>query len=206
MTKFMSNESPIKVVLLGQKNVGKTSIFNRFVYDEFGATSMTIGAYFSMKDCKINHRLRKLAIWDTAGEEKFDSLTSFYCRGAQAAIICYDITNRRSFENLDKWVNKVVESGTSCSIIFAGNKADLLTEEDRSKRSVSLDEVEAYGKKFNADVLEVSALASKNVSELFDKVVLKHLDGHDVNFSMGSDGEYKAQVRLAEETPKSTCC
>eukprot|EP00456_Euglypha_rotunda_P024900 TRINITY_DN2026_c0_g1_i20.p1 TRINITY_DN2026_c0_g1~~TRINITY_DN2026_c0_g1_i20.p1 ORF type:complete len:110 (-),score=17.83 TRINITY_DN2026_c0_g1_i20:11-340(-) len=83
----------LKLVLLGHKNVGKTSLFNRYVYDEWGKTSMTIGAYFGMKQCKVNERSVNLAIWDTAGEEKFDSLTNFYCRNARAALICYDITS-----------------------------------------------------------------------------------------------------------------
>ena len=79
----------LKLVLLGHKNVGKTSIFNRYVYDEFGRTSMTIGAYFGMKQLTIKEKIVNLAIWDTAGEEKFDSLTSFYCRGAACALVCY---------------------------------------------------------------------------------------------------------------------
>ncbi len=79
----------LKLVLLGHKNVGKTSVFNRYVYEEFGKTSMTIGAYFGMKLCKVGDRSCNLAIWDTAGEEKFDSLTNFYCRQARAALVCY---------------------------------------------------------------------------------------------------------------------
>jgi small GTP-binding protein len=63
---------------------GKTSIFNRYVYDEFGKTSMTIGAYFGMKQCKVGDKNCNLAIWDTAGEEKFDSLTNFCQRHSEA--------------------------------------------------------------------------------------------------------------------------
>jgi Ras-related protein Rab-6A len=58
----------LKLVLLGHKNVGKTCIFNRYVYDKFGRTSMTIGAYFGMKECPLDGRTVSLAIWDTAGE------------------------------------------------------------------------------------------------------------------------------------------
>ena len=146
----------VKLVLLGHKNVGKTAIFNRYVYDEFGRTSMvhytavlsspvrmpaaasssqhllhflpvqTIGAYFGMKQLKVADRMVNLAIWDTAGEEKFDALTSFYCRDAACAVITYDITQYDTFQNLSRWVDKVNnEADKNCSIIIVGNKRQL---------------------------------------------------------------------------------
>ena len=104
----------LKLVLLGHKNVGKTCIFNRYVYGQFGRTTMTIGAYFGMKDCQVNNRKVNLAIWDTAGEEKFDSLTNFYCRGAKAALLCYDLTNRQTFIELSRWVTKIKVEAEGC--------------------------------------------------------------------------------------------
>src|SRR5690242_16023314 len=103
----MSAAVDCKLVILGFKESKKTALFNRYVYDEFGKTSLTIGAYFGMKTCEVGDRSVNLAIWDTAGEEKFDSLANFYCRQARAAIICYDITNYSTFRSLPHWVDKV---------------------------------------------------------------------------------------------------
>jgi small GTP-binding protein len=81
----------VKIVLVGQKAVGKTSVFNRFVFNDFPETQMTVGSYFANKELRAGSSLLSLAIWDTAGEEKFDSLTSYYCKGAQAALVCYGL-------------------------------------------------------------------------------------------------------------------
>jgi len=160
----------IKVVLLGHKNVGKTSIFNRYVYDDFGKTSMTIGAYFAMKQCRIKEKSYNLAIWDTAGEEKFDSLTNFYCRNARAALICYDITNYGTFQGLQRWVDKIaMEAEPNCAIIIVGNKFDLV-ENDPDSRKVEFSEAKRYAKSIGAEVYEASAATGKNVNDLFTKV------------------------------------
>lgn len=114
----------LKIVLLGNKNVGKTSIFNRFIYDEFGKTSMTIGAYFALKKCAIESKQYNLAVWDTAGEEKFDSLTNYYCRNSNGACVIYDVTNYSTFQNLPRWVKKLQnESDRNCHVVIIGNKS-----------------------------------------------------------------------------------
>jgi len=197
----------IKVVLLGHKNVGKTSIFNRYVYDEFGKTSMTIGAYFAMKQARIENRSYNLAIWDTAGEEKFDSLTNFYCRQARAAIICYDITNAPTFRNLSRWVEKIMNEAPSCAIVIVGNKYDLV-EQSPDKRQVDLGEARRYAKSINAEAFEVSAATGFNVNQVFTKVVLTALSqGPSVMPSPGPPGPGpNSTVKLKDPTRKSTCC
>lgn len=161
----------LKLVLLGHKNVGKTCIFNRYVYDKFGKTSMTIGAYFGMKECKVDGSTVNLAIWDTAGEEKFDSLTNFYCRGARAAVICYDVTNKDTFNGLARWVDKVTsQAHESCAIVLVGNKLDIV-ESDPSLRKVGAAEAKSYAQSIGADFMEASAQSATNVTPAFEKVV-----------------------------------
>uniref|UniRef100_A0A6A7G7T8 Ras-related protein Rab-24-like n=1 Tax=Hirondellea gigas TaxID=1518452 RepID=A0A6A7G7T8_9CRUS len=192
--------SALKIVLLGMKNVGKTSLFNRYVYDEFGQTSMTIGAYFATKQCEVNNQSYNLAIWDTAGEEKFDSLTSFYCRGARAAVVCYDLTNRASFDNLERWCQKITEAGSQCSLIFAGNKLDLV-EEDSSRRAVEQSQVEQFAATKDALVAEVSAKSGTNVAELFEKVVAHYLEGNHPK-----EPEGKRNVKMKPANQETSCC
>eukprot|EP00808_Paulinella_micropora_P005517 g5728.t1 len=163
----------LKLVLLGHKSVGKTCLFNRYVYDEWGHTSMTIGAYFGMKQMRVNGRQVNLAIWDTAGEEKFDSLTNFYCRGAKAALICYDVTDEKSFNNkgLSKWVDKIKnEAEENCVILIVGNKLDLV-ETDPNLRQVNLAEAQRYAKSVGAHVIEASAKSGQNIDKIFQTVV-----------------------------------
>lgn len=161
----------LKLVLLGHKNVGKTCIFNRYVYDKFGRTSMTIGAYFGMSECRLEDRTVSIAVWDTAGEEKFDSLTNFYCRGARAAVICYDVTNAASFEGLSRWVKKVTsQAHENCAVILVGNKLDIV-EEDPAQRKVDFAEAKAFAESIGADIIEASAKTSVGVAAAFERVV-----------------------------------
>jgi len=112
-----------------------------------------------------------LAIWDTAGEEKFDSLTNFYCRNARAALICYDITNYASFEGLQHWVQKITnEAEKNCAVVLVGNKLDLV-EEEESLRKVEFTEAKKYADSIDANVIEASAKSGKNVADIFCKVV-----------------------------------
>jgi len=166
----------VKLVLLGHKNVGKTSIFNRYVYDEYGKTSMTIGAYFGMKQLRVSDRMVNLAIWDTAGEEKFDALTSFYCRGAACALVCYDITAADTFQSLGRWVDKIKnEADPNCCICIIGNKVDMV-ESNPSSRRVEFAEARRYALSIGATVLEVSAKTGVNVNEAFSQVTTVCMD------------------------------
>jgi len=191
----------LKLVLLGHKNVGKTSLFNRYVYDEWGKTSMTIGAYFGMKQCKVNDRSVNLAIWDTAGEEKFDSLTNFYCRNARAALICYDITSEETFRGLARWVDKIKqEAEENCAIVLVGNKLDLVVE-DESKRKVDLTEAKRYASTINAVVLEASAkTGGESVTKCFEQVVQMCFERQN---NLSSDPKKKA---FPEKKPESGGC
>jgi len=197
----------IKVVLLGHKNVGKTSIFNRYVYDDFGKTSMTIGAYFAMKQCRIKDKSYNLAIWDTAGEEKFDSLTNFYCRNAKAAIICYDITSLATFTGLQRWVDKIsMEAEQNCAIVIVGNKFDLV-EDNPDMRKVDFGDAKKFAKQIGAEAFEVSACTGKNVGEIFNKVVLTCLQRQGCpNSRAVAPDNNKVQPGKEKSKESSSCC
>eukprot|EP00042_Codosiga_hollandica_P027307 m.134715 g.134715 ORF g.134715 m.134715 type:complete len:168 (+) comp52446_c0_seq4:1185-1688(+) len=121
-----------KVVLLGASSAGKTCICSRFVNDNFlEAQTATVGALFSTKNIFLDNEEVKLEIWDTAGQERFSALTPMYYRGAQAAVVVYDITKRDSFDRVKTWVKELeTNAGGDIVIAIVGNKADLGSKGD----------------------------------------------------------------------------
>ena len=145
----------LKIVLIGESGVGKTSIISQFIDQIFqNDQQSTIGGTFSSKTVKCgNGKILKLEIWDTAGQERYRSVTKMFYKDANAAILVYDITNKFSFEELQKyWIEQVKES-SSQDIILAvvANKSDLIEQEQ-------VDEGEA--RKFAQDNNALFALTS----------------------------------------------
>ncbi len=120
-----------KLVLLGESSVGKSSLVLRFVKGQFlDFQDSTIGAAFLTQTVCLNETTVKFEIWDTAGQERYHSLAPMYYRGAQAAIVVYDITNQDSFVRAKNWVKELQRQGNPDIVIaLAGNKVDL--EEER---------------------------------------------------------------------------
>mmetsp|Transcript_33239 Transcript_33239/g.56783 ORF Transcript_33239/g.56783 Transcript_33239/m.56783 type:complete len:202 (+) Transcript_33239:28-633(+) len=157
-----------KLVFLGEAAVGKSSIVLRFVKDEFSLGSeSTIGAAFLTAQIDINERQTvKYEIWDTAGQERFHSLAPMYYRGAQAAIVVYDITSPSSFERAKAWVSELqVEGNPDVVIALAGNKADM-----EDSRAISEGQGKVYAEKLGLVFMECSAKTGQNVKELFNEV------------------------------------
>jgi len=124
----------VKLVLLGEAAVGKSSLVLRFVQNDFNEnTSPTIGAAFLTQKCRLENRVVKFEIWDTAGQERFHSLAPMYYRNAQAAVVVYDITKASSLEKAKAWV-KELQRQASPNIVIAlvGNKLDLVHDDAAS--------------------------------------------------------------------------
>ena len=160
----MTTPLTVKLVLLGDSRVGKSSVVIRFVKNEFDQYKFpTIGATFLTQSVNVGEYLVKFEIWDTAGQEKYRSLAPLYYRGASAALVVYDITNRESFDNAQKWIKEVQDQeGTHVVIGIAGNKVDL-----SSNRQVQTNEGQDFANKQGFIFFETSAKNNTNIIEMF---------------------------------------
>ncbi|KAL7384861.1 hypothetical protein ABVT39_010310 [Epinephelus coioides] len=121
----------VKMVLLGSSGVGKSSLAMRFGKDEFRSTSPTVGCAYLTRVVHLSDVTLRFEIWDTAGQEKYHSVTPLYYRGAQAALLVYDISKRETFIRAQVWLKELEKQYTPGSTVIwlVGNKGDL--EQDR---------------------------------------------------------------------------
>lgn len=158
----------LKVVILGNGGVGKSSLMQRFVNNEFDDQSFhTIGVEFLNKAVTVNGRQCTLQIWDTAGQERFKSLRTPFYRGADCCLLTFDLTDRHSFETLDMWRDEFLHYADVAvpnlfPFVLLGNK------EDSPERQVSDDEAREWCARNNdMPYFETSAMTSKNVETAF---------------------------------------
>jgi len=156
-----------KLVFLGEQSVGKTSLITRFMYDSFdNMYQATIGIDFLSKTMYLEDRTVRLQLWDTAGQERFRSLIPSYIRDSSVAVVVYDISSLKSFQNTRKWVDDVRgERGNDVIIVLVGNKTDL-----GDKREVTQAMGEEEAKRCGALFVETSAKVGANVKGLFRKI------------------------------------
>lgn len=156
-----------KLVLLGDSSVGKSCLVVRFAKNEFFEyQEPTIGAAFMTQSVQIPDAVVRFEIWDTAGAERYRSLAPMYYRGASAAVIVYDISNRDSFDGAQVWVSELLSvHSPDILIALAGNKSDL-----EQIRQVDTDIAKAYADSHNILFFETSAKTGHNVFELFREI------------------------------------
>ena len=165
-----------KVVLIGESGVGKTCIISRYISGTFDSNvTSTNGASYCSKNVKYENLGKNLLldIWDTAGQEKYKSLTKFFYKDAAVAILVYDITRRESFDSIrDYWYGQVQENGSKNIVLgIAGNKCDLYENE-----AVPEQEAREFADKIGAIFELTSAQNNTGINELFQNVGNKYLD------------------------------
>ncbi|GFW92887.1 ras-related protein Rab-18 [Trichonephila clavipes] len=162
----------LKILIIGESDVGKSSLLLRFTDDVFDpGLAATIGVDFKVKTVSVDGNKAKLAIWDTAGSERFRTLTPSYYRGAQGAILVYDVSNRQSFQKLDQWLYELETYSTRTNIVkmLVGNKID------KENRAVSREEGMKYARKHSMLFIEASAKTCDGVQCAFEELVEKIL-------------------------------
>ena len=164
----------LKLVILGDAGVGKTSLLNRFIKQEFSQLyRATIGCDFLQKEIEIGEDLLTLQIWDTAGQERYNSLGHAFYRGSDCFMLVYDITETKTFEGVDSWYRDFIQYVNNLPdfpILLVGNKIDL-----DSKRRVPFEQGEQWANEHNAMFIESSAKDNLKVEEAFLQLATKAL-------------------------------
>ena len=171
-----SKELEIKICLLGDVSVGKTSIASRFCKNSFNENYInTIGGAYQQQNIVLNNGAKiKLHIWDTSGQDRFRSMTNLYYRDAQVAILTYDVTNESSLESLNYWLNELNDKVEIDNMLLclAGNKNDV----DPSEKRIPTSKGKAFAEEHKMIFFETSAKTGAGVKELFQAIATKEYE------------------------------
>jgi len=177
----LNRKVDLKCVLLGRAAVGKSCLVERFLHDRWTSDQMpTVGAAFGAKEIMIDKKKVTLGIWDTAGSERYESMTRHYYKGAEAAVICYDLTDAASWDKVKFWVKEILAYEENCLLAIVGTKLDLVdggitqlgndtpsSPSGLKPRGVSSAVVRQYAVTINAKCYETSSLTSVGVAAPF---------------------------------------
>eukprot|EP00630_Chrysocystis_fragilis_P003728 CAMPEP_0197388546 /NCGR_PEP_ID=MMETSP1165-20131217/1137_1 /TAXON_ID=284809 /ORGANISM="Chrysocystis fragilis, Strain CCMP3189" /LENGTH=203 /DNA_ID=CAMNT_0042913893 /DNA_START=203 /DNA_END=814 /DNA_ORIENTATION=- len=157
----------IKLLMIGDSAVGKTSLLLRYANDTFSSTFITtIGIDFKIKTIDLDGKRVKLQIWDTAGQEQFRTITRSYFRGAQGIVLVYDITDRGTFNSVRSWMSQINDhADAQVNRVLIGNKCDF-----ESARQVSIEEGQRLAEEYGVNFFETSAKNDVNVTECFTTI------------------------------------
>ena len=172
-----------KILLLGDTSVGKTCFLMRYTDNTFQEIHMsTIGLDYKLKNVQLDDgKMVKIQIWDTAGQDRFRSTTKNYYKGAHGIILMYDVTNKKSFDNVRNWINQIKEEvSEKVSIILVGNKID-----DEEHRVVGTEDGQKIAKELGLMFFECSAKSGFNIDLTFNELVKKTVE----NYSKVAKGE-----------------
>ncbi|NWI42041.1 RAB17 protein, partial [Picathartes gymnocephalus] len=191
-----------KVVLLGRMLVGKSSLAYRYVRNDFREMQSTVGCSFFTQTLDLEEATVKFEIWDTAGQEKYQSVCHLYYRDAHAALLVYDITNKQSLSRAKLWLEELEKRFLPNEIVIAlvGNKTDLAAE-----REVTTEEGEEFARTKGLLFMETSAKSNHQVNDVFMAVVQELLRREKEKPSKpSSDG--RSTVDLGASGARTRCC
>ena len=198
-----------KYILVGDAYVGKSNIIYRFTENKFSENyQATINLDFTFKNIQVNDKICRIQLWDTAGQESFQSISRGYYKSAVCAVVVYDITNRDTFNNVSNWVEQCKNNGPSTiSLVLVGNKEDL-----EDKRVISYEEGEDFANRNNMQFFETSALSGKNINEMFNgsvEIIIRNINNNfykDKDCGIQFSEQKKTQLDAKQKPKKKKCC
>ncbi|CAD8115968.1 unnamed protein product [Paramecium sonneborni] len=190
----MQQTSSYKVILVGDSKVGKSSFFIRAIKNITPQQpKSTIGVEYASKQIVYKEQLITLKIWDTAGSEKYKSVTSNHFRQSQGALLFYDLTDLYTYENIQNWLKDIHGyADESVAIVIVGNKLDLVNDA-QNLRCIPQEKVQQMCKDQNLLYAEISTKTGEGINELIELLV-KNLQ---IN---------KIQNVQQQERPRQNCC
>lgn len=200
-----------KTLLIGNSSVGKSSLLLRFSDNTFQESFYpTIGVDFKIRTFEHEGSVVKLQMWDTAGQEKFKTITSAYYKGAQGIILVFDLCDKKSFQDIQNWIGEVERYSNRETVkVLVGNKCDLVGD-----RQVTREEAETFASNEDMIYVEASAKSNKNVENIFTKIsgeMKKKLVFQPAPVVEKEDGNKKkptlVSLKIGSAKPaKTTCC
>jgi small GTP-binding protein len=193
----MSYDKKCQLLVIGDMTVGKTSLLSRYSKGVFNTSYLaTVGLDNFTKDEVIDNKTVRIKIWDTAGQEKFQSLTKGFFRNAQGIMVVYDVTNVETYENLKYWTQSIkTHMGSDIdkiSVIVIGNKID------SNEREVNKQEAEIYCSELGYPYFETSAKTGENVNKTIKYLVKEVLRKNDLTSSKISNNNIKISKNKGE--------
>ena len=192
----MTDEVVYKVLLLGDSTVGKTCILLKYTDKIFQETHMmTIGLDYRLKTMTLQSGKEvKLQIWDTAGQDRFRSITKNYYKGSHGIILIYDVTSLKTFENVKSWVSQIHEEISDKVVIYlVGNKIDMDDE-----RKVKTEEGQKLAEELGVPFVETSAKSGENIDNIFSDIT-ERIDKEFGNIQ-------KVRKNISYQAPGRKCC
>jgi small GTP-binding protein len=186
-----------KVILIGRTTVGKTCIVNAALTDTFSVTTQaTVGAGFSIKVYESDGNRYTFQVWDTAGHERFRSMTPLYYRGAGFALIVFAVDDRQSFDEIEWWKQSLTDGLTTpVSVILVANKTDL-----ESERVIFEAEGEMKAKEIQAQYIEVSAKTGAGIDGIFKMMA------EDLHQNFQRIARVRSSSLSSSEAAEQKCC
>eukprot|EP00298_Acanthocystis_sp_HF-20_P019850 c24310_g1_i1.p1 GENE.c24310_g1_i1~~c24310_g1_i1.p1 ORF type:complete len:201 (-),score=70.43 c24310_g1_i1:89-691(-) len=193
-------DATVKILLVGDSAVGKSSLLLRFSDNSFTPSFITtIGIDFKIRTIDADGKRIKLQVWDTAGQERFKTITTAYFRGAMGVLLLYDITREESFTNIESWMLSVRQNApVDVQLVLVANKCDLEAE-----RKITKARGEALAKQYNIPFFETSAKTSQNVEAVFTKITKLILANTGEKVLSPSGPQHFPKE---EQGKKSSCC
>ena len=192
-------EYTIKLLILGDSNVGKTNFIYRFIENKFSQNYMaTTGIDLKTSNIELNGKKIRVQLWDTAGQEKYRAITKNLFLKVQGFLTLYDITNEDSFVNLKSWVKLIKEEcGNHMPILIVGNKSDLY-----KMRAVEKNAAIAYAKEEKVEYIESSSKSGDNINEAISLIAEKVLESSE----FGNDCSFTLDTTSLTGKNKHKCC
>ena len=191
--------SEIKIITLGETAVGKSSFIIRYAQDKFSSNYIsTLGLDYRQRKIKLEDgREINLRLFDTAGQERYKSISVNLIKKANGILLIYDITNKDSFNSIGKWMESIDEvSSANTKVILVGNKIDM-----EGERQVTKEEGERRAKEYNIPFYETSCKNGININEVFSRITKEIL-----NKKENIDNSKGEKLNNYKKNKKSTCC